>query len=283
MGGYKPAGFVPRIRRAARRRVYTARLLAHYKRAAFRMPRAGALAFGPGPVPTYPYVMWKVCHLLGLEMQPITGDGVAFAWHDVTETEPRPGAINGRCSDIRKTRVGEAQLRHFGYCCEIDPRTYVGPAVRKSELNTAHDGCIVQCPLEPEEGYVYQRLIDSEGDDGFVEELRIPIVGSRIPQVYILRRPSNLRFAIMNSSASLKDPSDVMSLDEIGRVVAVAREVGLEMGEVDVLRDRSDGRIYVIDVNKTPFGPPRALPWSEALEAARMLSAAFSAEFLTAT
>jgi hypothetical protein len=31
--------------------------------------------------------------------------------------------------------------------------------------------------------------------------------------------------------------------------------MGLDYGELDVLRDADDGRLYVVDVNTTPFGP----------------------------
>ena len=33
----------------------------------------------------------------------------------------------------------------------------------------------------------------------------------------------------------------------------------LDWGGMDVLRDKGDGRIYVVDVNKTDMGPPIAL------------------------
>jgi hypothetical protein len=46
------------------------------------------------------------------------------------------------------------------------------------------------------------------------------------------------------------------------------------------LRDRATGRLYIVDVAKTPFGPPAALLWSSQLRAVRLLSRAFKAEFL---
>jgi hypothetical protein len=32
--------------------------------------------------------------------------------------------------------------------------------------------------------------------------------------------------------------------------------MGLDYGELDAVRDAASGRLYVLDVNNTPFGPP---------------------------
>ena len=104
-----------------------------------------------------------------------------WAWKDATTNDPVPGAINGDCTDISKSRVDAAMRRVFGYGAEIDPTTHEGMCVRKSEVNTAHDGRIVQCPTEPEPGYVYQRLVDTQVGHDEVEEWRVVKVGSKVP------------------------------------------------------------------------------------------------------
>ena len=40
----------------------------------------------------------------------------------------------------------------------------------------------------------------------------------------------------------------------MAKILAVCREMGLDYGELDVLRDREDGRLYILDVNDTPSG-----------------------------
>jgi len=35
--------------------------------------------------------------------------------------------------------------------------------------------------------------------------------------------------------------------------------IGLDYGELDVLRNKDDGKIYIVDVNYTPWGPPAKL------------------------
>ena len=35
--------------------------------------------------------------------------------------------------------------------------------------------------------------------------------------------------------------------------------MGIDYGELDILRDNNDGRIYIVDANNTPSGPPNGL------------------------
>jgi hypothetical protein len=49
----------------------------------------------------------------------------------------------------------------------------------------------------------------------------------------------------------------------------------LDWGGLDVLRDRTDGRLYVVDVNKTDMGPPIAMKLRDKITVTRRLAAAF--------
>ena len=51
----------------------------------------------------------------------------------------------------------------------------------------------------------------------------------------------------------------------------------LDWGGLDVLRDRSEGRLYVVDVNKTDMGPPIAMALNDKITVTRKLAAAFLA------
>ncbi len=56
-----------------------------------------------------------------------------------------------------------------------------------------------------------------------------------------------------------------MSGQEISNLLQFCQLMGMDYGELDVLRDRQDGRIYVVDANSTPLPPPPAKvgrqPW----------------------
>jgi len=50
-----------------------------------------------------------------------------------------------------------------------------------------------------------------------------------------------------------------LSEQECQDIIMYCRRIGLEYGEIDILRSDDDGRIYIIDVNNTPWWPPNKL------------------------
>lgn len=227
------------------------------------------------------YLVWNVATWAGARIASRPEDAdVAFFFddstHGVAPAPPGLRVINGACTDVSKSRVAEAFEAVFGYALAVDPRTWTGPAVEKGELNGAHDGRTVVCPTDPLPGRIYQRVVDNS-DGAFVDDLRTPMVGGRPAAVFVKRRPLNDRFANYNTRVTLTTPEAVFSADEIERLAAFAREMGLDWGGLDVLRDRESGRLYVVDVNKTDMGPPLALPWTDKLRATARLAKAFRA------
>jgi hypothetical protein len=55
----------------------------------------------------------------------------------------------------------------------------------------------------------------------------------------------------------------------------------LDYGELDLLRDRGDGRIYVVDVNSTPWGPPNHISEDQSRIAVARMASAFRQAFLS--
>lgn len=64
------------------------------------------------------------------------------------------------CAKSNVTRHFEST---FEYRLAIDPRSHIGPMVKKSETNALHDGETIHGPImgDPEPGFVYQRLVDN--------------------------------------------------------------------------------------------------------------------------
>jgi hypothetical protein len=225
------------------------------------------------------YLVWNVATWAGARFASRPEDAdVAFFFDDSTRGVPpaAPGlrVINGRCTDVSKSRVAEAFEAVFGYPLAVDPRTWTGPAVEKGELNGAHDGRTVLCPTDPLPGRIYQRVVDNS-DGEYVDDLRTPMVAGRPAAVFVKRRPLRDRYANYNTRVTLTTPGAVFSPDEVERLSAFAAEMGLDWGGLDVLRDRASGRLYVVDVNKTDMGPPLALPWTDKLRAVGRLAKAF--------
>ena len=243
------------------------------------------IAFGPvRPNPWY--AIWPVCRLGYIEIvnNPADAD-ILFYFEDkeYSETIPFTGTtnkqiLNGQCLDIRKSRVAEVFEQTFGYQLSIDPTIYHGLAVRKSEFNGVHDGQIVPCPTAvPRKSLVYQTLVENTHDGKTYTDIRTPIVGGQIPLVYLKRRTANGRFSNDNINVILTSPDTQFSPHEQERILTFTKRMKLDFGGLDILRHRRNGRLYIVDVNKTDMGPPTALPRQEKLIAMKKISAAFRA------
>ena len=170
------------------------------------------------------------------------------------------GAINMHCTDVSKSRVDSVLQEIFGYSSLVDPLTYAGEMVRKSEINAAHDGVIVKGPAEPEAGFIYQKLIDTTVEGGMVVDIRVPVIRGRIPHVYLKYKRMKYRFSHLSINDTRKrgveilKPEQVLSDDEIMKIKQYVRAFGLDYCELDVLRDLATSHIYIVDVNNAPFG-----------------------------
>lgn len=254
-------------------------------RIVLRKPDRGGMYFYPDFPPPY-YTIRAVCLVAGLRAVPDPGEADwCFYFADTVTGEGSPPlagkpALNHACDDIRKSRVARVFAEVFGYSLAVNPMTFVGPVVEKSEGNGRHDGRIVHCPLAaPRPGMVYQRLVDNQQADGLHLDLRVVAVGGRIPLVFVKFRETARRFANFNRRVEVSRASAWFRPEEQARLLAMARAMGLDFGAMDVLRDRRDGRLYVVDVNKTDMGPPLALPLRQRLRVARWLAAALWKEF----
>lgn len=237
-------------------------------------PPGPAVWFAPDK-PRPWYLIWAAAAWNGVRIARSPDEATAsFYFEDATDAPPprawHSRAFNYGCGDISKGRVARVFEEVFGYPLALDPSQGSGPCVEKGEANGVHDGRLVERPLKPRAGKVYQRLIDNVRN-GHAVDLRTPFVGGRPVVVFVKRRPVQDRFANHNASVCLRRPTDVFTLREIEKLSAFAKAMGLDWGGMDVLRDRATGRIYVVDVNKTDMGPPIALPFHHKIAAvARM-------------
>lgn len=202
----------------------------------------------------------------------------AFYFDDVTVGVPESAGplrgLNFGCADVSKSHVASVFEAVFGYRLSVDPLMTAGPMVEKSEKNGVHDGRIVEGPLSPRAGFVYQKLIDTAGDDGACRDLRTPCAGGEPVLVWIKVKPPGGRFAIQNRRATLHAPAEVFSPRERALISEFNARMGADWGGLDILRDRHDGRIYIVDVNKTDLGPLIALSWIDKIRSMSRLARA---------
>lgn len=235
------------------------------------------------------YLLWGIIVQAGGKLtsakkktRKTTGDEIAihFLDHTVTKPEKPTGfarTLNFDCTDISKTHVSAVFEQVFGYNLMVDPARFSGKMVVKSEENGAHDGRIVEGPTKPEKGFVYQKVIDNRSADKHVADLRCPTLFGRPTLVFIKERPEAQRFENLNTKCRIADPKDLFSELELEKILHFCQKMNLDFGGLDILRDAEDGRIYIVDVNKTDMGPPLALPLREKLRATDMIAKQFKA------
>jgi hypothetical protein len=247
------------------------------------------IGFAPDPARPW-YLIWPVLRLAGGRAA-APGEVPDIWMHFADETVAAPGtapqdgrpAWNFGAADLSKSAVASAFEQAFGYPLRLDPELGTGPAVEKGEANGVHDGRIVTLPCPPRPGKVYQRLVDTTAPDGMVEDLRTPTLLGRPMAVFIKRRPPDRRFSNDNVECLLRDPGEVFSDAERAAIARFCAILDLQWGGLDILRDAQDGRIYIVDANRTDMGPPIALPLPLKLDATRRLARALRAAASAAT
>ncbi len=166
--------------------------------------------------------------------------------------------LNGRCRDISKRRVERHFASVFGYELAVNPTTYRGRCLRKANENSVKDAIILQCPIpaaEVQPGQVYERLVDGVQRDGRLLEYRVFVVGGTLP---VIRRKLHANWhasgKLTTHVIDVETLSPTMEFDatEIAQILEFAHVAGLDLGALDVIRDIHDGRIYILDVTKTP-------------------------------
>ncbi len=156
--------------------------------------------------------------------------------------------LNLHSTDISKRHIDEVFGEVFGYAMSVDPETYKGTCVRKSDTNAVHDGAI------REEGYVYQKLVNSYCGNDQVMDMRIHIFRDTIP--FLLKRYKNTNDIFhMTVGAEIAETDELLSKDEQEKILMYCKKLGIDYGELDALRDNDDGNLYIVDANNTPAGP----------------------------
>lgn len=238
--------------------------------------------------PSKKTTLFKIARKLGYRLtnKPLSNPDLVIYFEDITSGNTSElkrkyphYCLNEACTDISKTVVDAVHRSVFGYNTFIDPLTFRGKAVSKSDINALHDGKIIDCPLsEKQEGSIYQILLDNAFDDKFVVDFRVPVIGREIPLVYKKFKSYPERFTNNVDHSTLHRPEEVFNASELSTIVEFAQAMKADFCELDIIR-HSDGRIFIIDVNKTPYGPPFGLQEKDL--AVLLLSKAFQHQFLT--
>ena len=243
-------------------------------------------------VPRSIYVLYKLAHFAGCRItgNPKTRHDLVVRFEDTTcaiidsvlsRLAERTDILNARCTDISKKRVDAISTEIFGRSLRIDPLTYSGECLMKSDNNSAKDGKVIKCPIAKAlPGYVYQRVVNNQMGS-LVQDIRVPIIGGEIPFVYLVYERIKNRFFGRSVYVEMAETLDVLSLQEVQNLIRFCEGFGLDYGELDVLRDGESGFLYIVDANNTPTGPSRRLIKKERYDALSILAETFDKVFLS--
>jgi len=212
---------------------------------------------------------------------------VSIYWENQTFRKPaseyqffNEETVNRNCNDISKIYVDEKHLEVFGYNTQVNPLQHKGKLVKKNDLNALHDGEILQGPISTkEEGFIYQILIDNT-EGNFVNDLRIPIFNGEIPYVVIRSRKIEERFGGGSQKSVVKKVEHVFSVEEVSQIQKFSKAIGLDCGDLDILRDNASQKIYIVDANPTTWGPPKGLTKENQKKTLITLSNLFEKHFI---
>ena len=205
----------------------------------------------------------------------------------LTKLSNKHKIINFNSRDISKSTVDKAHKKVFGYGLSINPLSHKGLYVKKGEINALHNAKILNNPEKPQKGFVYQLLVDNIVNDR-VEEFRLPVINNSIPFVYVNHRIISERFGsledidcLFNETNNVLKTSDVISSDEYKKIIDLAKEMGVDYAELDVIRDKNTKKLYVADVNNTPACIAVGLSRKDYNFSIQKMSEAFTNSFLS--
>lgn len=169
--------------------------------------------------------------------------------------------INRYCNNVLKDKLDIVFKNVFGYSSEADTNRY-GHCVKKSIEQCAKNFAVVETPCENEKGYIYQKFINSRIAIDTVRDFRIYKV---FDKWVVATRDKHISGTFAPGDAPVKvtfrnDYKRYFIKNEVDKINEVCKRMGLDVGAVDVVRDYSDGKLYVIDINNIPGISKRDTP-----------------------
>ena len=253
--------------------------------------KATAVYFYPD-LPVAGYMLGRICQRLGCRMLRIKRgtERPVMRWDDRTDGKIDPylekmalktPVLNMGCHDISKQNVERVFRKVFGYGSFVDPLSHEGLLVEKSDDNGRHDGRFLQGPLAgAQKECVYQIPINTKQKDGFREEMRIPVFNGKIVLVMKKIKPDSDPF-ICSLRGFIEEVDIGLKAEEQAQICRFCNEFDLDYGELDILRNNDDGRIYIIDVNNTPSAYFAGFSRKEKHRALGLMAVAFDRAFLS--
>jgi len=162
--------------------------------------------------------------------------------------------LNKNVNNVTKSNVEKIFQKVFGYSSLADTSKF-GYCVKKTNKQSVHDGVITRMPCKQEKGYIYQLLLDNRWSIDMIYDIRIPVFLGNIPMLVLKGRgvigtfentlSNNKKYVVVQTE-------QYIDKSEIDKITKFCKLIGLDVGEIDAIRDNSTGKLYLIDVNNIP-------------------------------
>lgn len=148
--------------------------------------------------------------------------------------------LNKGCFDVSKTKINEVFDNII-----VNPETYSGVVVRKTELQCSLDEVVLQCPTTKQDGYIYRKFIDTFENEK-PTDLRLFYFG----EIKFICKKTYLG-AMFDRHNYIWEPQPLFTIPIWKRqeIETKCKSYGFDIGEIDVLKDSNTGECFVIDIN----------------------------------
>ena len=165
---------------------------------------------------------------------------------DILNTPEYFPMINEYCVDMSKTFTEQVFEKVFGYSSLEDPKQPV-LMLKKTDRQGTKDAELVEGPVTPEPGYIYQKIIENR-IAGHHVDYRVYIIGNEIVWIREKWKKRLIEPDIIRS----RPANGVFLPAQEEKIIEFCQEFGMDYGELDVLIDYPTNRMYIVDVNDMP-------------------------------
>ena len=166
----------------------------------------------------------------------------------IIELSKKYKVYNLDCNNTRKSHVAKIHKKIFGYNADVN-KGYKGIILKKSELQYQRNEIFVNKVI-PDKDSHHMKYFDTL-NNGYYNSYRIPYFDGDIPCVVNIKRKDPFDRK-SRTKLVIKNKTQWFHPKEIALIKKFCRFIGLDYGELDVLRDLKGNRIYIIDVNDKP-------------------------------
>ena len=104
--------------------------------------------------------------------------------------------------------------------------------------------------------------------------MRIACVFGKVAAVFHKHKAFDKIFSTSYLNTTVHAAEERFSEQELALIDTFCKKMGLDFGAIDVMRDKVDGKIYIVDVNKTCM-PVLSLPADEQYRSLNMIAKCF--------